>query len=271
MNSLRRNLLPVALITMLLFLLLSSACNKNNVPAIEKRDCNTRVPMRDTVVLLVMGQSNAANAGKVLYTAHCNNTFNFYGGSLYALNDPLKGANGTGGSVWGRLADKLIERNFAATVIVVPCAIGGTKIEQWVPGGEYNHLISETIQYLNSAGLKPTHVLWHQGESNHVAFSNGLSAQQNADNYTANFDLLVNYLRAQGIAAPIYPAITTICMGAPDAALENAQRNLANAGRQIFNGPNTDTLGSEFRYDNCHFNEAGLNQHADRWADILMQ
>lgn len=257
----------------ILFVLLSlavSGCKVDEPFPEEKRNCNTAVPKNDTIVLLVMGQSNAANYGDAKYSPHCNNIFDFYKGTLSPLNDPLQGASGASGSVWSRLADKLIERNFAGTVIVVPCAVGGTKIEQWIPGGNLNYLVEETLGYLDNAGLKPTHVLWHQGESNHVAFSTGgITPQQNADNYTANFGLLVNYLRSKGVAAPVYPAMATICQNAPDTVLQNAQRNLTNPSRQIFNGPNTDSLGGEYRYDNCHFNDAGLNKHADLWVDVL--
>ncbi|MCW5907887.1 MAG: hypothetical protein KIS94_08515 [Chitinophagales bacterium] len=259
------------LLPVVVALLLFPSC-KTDAPVVgnnEKRECNTLLSQLDTAVLLVMGQSNAANAGNKLYSSYCNRTHNFYAGNYYELNDPLKGANGTGGSVWSRLADKMLERNFAATVIVAPCAIGGTKIEQWIPGGEFNYLIGETVAHLQTAGLKVTHVLWHQGESNHVLYAGGISAQQNAVNYSSAFHLLVNHLRSLGVDAPVYAALTTRCIGEPDYALQDAQRNLANYSLKIYNGPNTDMLGNEFRYDKCHFNEQGLNLHAEMWLEAI--
>ncbi len=256
---------------LVLFVWLLSSCAVDAPIYTGKHTCNTTTPVHDTIVLLVLGQSNAANAGEVKYQSHCTNTFNFYAGNYYALNDPLYGSNGTGGSVWGRLADKLIERNFAGTVIVAPCAVGGTRIEQWIPGGNLNYLLDETINSLDSAGLKVTHVLWHQGESNHVLYSGGLSAQENARAYTANFHTLVSYLRSSGIEVPIYPAIATYCIRQPDTVLQQAQRNLANDTLKIYNGPDTDLLGREYRYDNCHFNEEGLDKHAELWRAVLMR
>jgi hypothetical protein len=250
-------------------LLLSCKTDSALLSDTQKKFCNTSKPVNDTLLLLVMGQSNAANAGEKLYTSHCNNTFNFFGGTVFLLADPLKGSNGAGGSVWSRLADKIVERNFAATVIVAPCAIGGTKIEQWIPGGEYNYLIAETVNSLHSKGLKVTQVLWHQGESNHVLLSGGLDAQQNAANYTTNFYLLVNYLRSIGVDAPVYNALATRCVGEPDYVLQEAQRHLANDSMKIYTGPNTDMLGNEFRYDKCHFNEQGLNLHAEMWLEAI--
>lgn len=254
---------------LLLSVLLSCKTDAPLSPVSETKFCNSGTALHDTVVLLVMGQSNAANSGQTLYFSHCDNTFNFYNGKLYPLHDPLKGANGAGGSVWSRLADKMMEQNFAHTVIVAPCAVGGTRIEQWIPGGDLNHLISETVSSLDTAGLKVSYILWHQGESNHVALSGGLSAAQNALNYTDNFHLLWQFMRGLGVSAPMYPAIATRCAGDPDYALEQAQRNLANDSLGIFNGPNTDILGNEFRYDNCHFNDTGLNLHAEMWLEAI--
>lgn len=258
-------------IAFVLMVCLLSSCAVDAPIYAGRHECNTSTPLNDTIVLLVMGQSNAANAGEVKYQSHCTNVFNFYAGNYYPLSDPLYGANGTGGSVWGRLADKLVERNFAGTVIVVPCAVGGTKIEQWIPGGNLNPMLEQTLQYIDSAGLKVTHVLWHQGESNHVLYSGGLSAQENAMVYTANFHTLVSYLRSKGIDAPVYPAVATYCIREPDTVLQHAQRNLANDSLKIYNGPDTDQLGGEYRYDNCHFNEEGLDRHAELWRVVLMQ
>lgn len=259
------------LLLLVALVVLIASC-KTDAPLIansEKWACNTSATLNDTVVLLVMGQSNAANAGNKLYRSHCHYTFNFYEEVLHKLTDPLKGSNGSGGSVWSRLADKMMEQNFASTVIVAPCAIGGTKIEQWIPGGEYNHLISETVAHLSNSKLKITHVLWHQGESNHVLLSGGLDAQQNAANYTADFYTLVNYLRSIGVTAPVYNAMATRCVGEPDYVLQQAQRNLASDSLKIYNGPNTDMLGNEFRYDKCHFNEHGMNLHAEMWLEAI--
>lgn len=254
-----------------LSMLLVHACKTDPTFTVMKHDCITGTPVHDTLVLLVMGQSNAANAGETKYDAHCENTFNYFEETLYALNDPLKGANGDAGSVWSRLGDKIVEHNFARTVIIVPCAVGGTKIEQWIPGGDLNYLIAETVQHLNNSGLKVTHVLWHQGESNHVALSGGVTPEQNAANYTDNFHLLINYLRNIGIDAPVYPAMATRCGGAPDFVLQEAQRNLASDSLKIFNGPNTDSLDNSYRYDNCHFSNAGLSLHAQLWLEVLMK
>lgn len=255
----------------LLFLLLSlllNACKKNDTVIFE--DCLNSQTRFDTAVLLVLGQSNAANSGEKKYTAYCKQAINFYNGNYYPLADPLKGANGDGGSVWSRLGQILIEKSFADIVIIAPAAIGGTPIQSWKPGGENNHLIQETILSLQSKGLKISHVLWHQGESNHKNLNSGISSSDNAQQYKNDFYELVAQLRLLGVDAPVFPAITTYCgPNGIDTYLEEAQRTLQNDSLGIFNGPNTDLLGNEFRYDNCHFNETGLKIHALLWANIM--
>jgi hypothetical protein len=81
---------------------------------------------------------------------------------------------------------------------------------------------------------------------------------------------LVQQIRSLGVDAPIFPAMTSRCKQvASDTALINAQRDLANDSLGIYNGPNTDVLGNEYRADNCHFNGQGLKKHALLWANII--
>lgn len=252
------------------FSFLFFACSKD--PKINATDytCNSTSPKHDTIVLLVLGQSNAANAGSEKYTSPCAQTQNFYNGNLFPLSDPLLGSNGDGGSVWSRLGQQLIENNFAGHVIVAPAAVGGTRIEQWIQGGDLHHLIVETVASLQSKNLKVTHVLWHQGESNHSALNTLITPTQNAQLYQQNFYVLVQQLRALGIDAPVFPAMTSRCGSTPsDTALISAQHKLANNSLGIFNGPNTDILDNEYRSDNCHFNGLGLKTHAILWANAI--
>jgi len=260
----------------ILLIIISSsifACSKKNDMEITSSSaCSTNTPLHQQTVLLVLGQSNAANYGKELFYANCNKAYNFYQGNLLPLKDPLKGANGDGGSVWSRLASLLLENNFTEEIIIAPAAIGGSSIEQWIPGGDLNYLINETVNSLQNNNLEITHVLWHQGESNHTAKNPNISAVQNAINYKNNFMLLVNHLRDLNVTSPIFIAQTTRCGSQSiDIDLQTAQFELAYDSLNIFNGPNTDILGNEYRYDNCHFNSAGLDKHASMWLDTLLK
>ena len=73
------------------------------------------------------------------------------------------------GSVWTRLGDELIERQFYDAVVFVPVAVAGSTIAQWQPGGELHESILETIEGAQAHGLTITHMLWHQGESDAIS------------------------------------------------------------------------------------------------------
>jgi hypothetical protein len=249
-------------------LLMCFSCRKQS--QVAEVNCATENSLYDTAVLLVMGQSNAANAGDVLYTSICTNTYNFYNGDLYSLADPVKGANGDGGSVWSRLGALLAANGFAKTVIIAPAAVGGTSIKVWRPGGDLNYRIIETVHALQSKGLRITHVLWHQGESDNAFYFPQVTAATNANNYRRDFLSIVAQLRSLHVDAPVFPAIATRCGAVPaDSFLQAAQYSLASDSLDIINGPNTDLIGNEYRRDDCHMNDQGMRIHAALWADIL--
>lgn len=245
------------------------SCTKS--PASHTINCYPSLTKTDTAVLLVLGQSNAANFGLTTYNTMCENVLNFYAGDLYPCSDPLKGATGTKGSVWGRLGDMLIDSGFAQVVIIAPCAIGGTTLQQWKPGGINNHYITETIQHIQAKGLTITHILWHQGEANNAGLLSYALALQNAQQYQIDFKELVAQFRSMGVNAPVFPAIATQCRQSADTLLQQAQRGLASDSLGIFSGPDTDALGDDYRYDGCHFNEEGLFKHARLWANIILK
>ena len=73
--------------------------DRAEIPCGEFRDA-------DTLVLLILGQSNAANYGDVKFTPPSSvGNFNIYDGKCYRAEDPLLGASFDGGSFGSRLAD----------------------------------------------------------------------------------------------------------------------------------------------------------------------
>lgn len=247
-----------------------SNCTKKAKDLIEcSSDTTTK---HQKAVFLVMGQSNAANFGESILDANCNRLYNFNKGDLYQLKDPLKGANGTGGSVWSRLGLFLMQNQFAEEIIFAPVAEGGVPLSSFLPNTALNASMLETITSLNEENHTITHILWHQGESNNSAFANtGLNAFENAQLYETQFLQLVAQIRSQGVEAPIFVSTTTRCSFLNvDFELQQVQQNLKSDSLKIFNGPNTDILGLEYRYDGCHFNDKGLEKHAEAWLDILL-
>ena len=74
-------------------------------------------------VIFTFGQSNSANYGQTTYTCKLE-VYSWYNGRMAKAADPLPGAGGEKGSVWGRLGDKLIEAGMARKVLIVPVGVG---------------------------------------------------------------------------------------------------------------------------------------------------
>ena len=214
------------------------------------------------MVALVLGQSNAANFGETPHRSGPG-VYNLYNGYLYYARDPLRGANGQGGSVWTRLGDKLIADKLYDAVIFVPAAIGGTEIARWTPDGDLHPLILKAIESARKRGWKITHLLWHQGESDSYLHTS-------KKDYEARFMAMLASIREHGVDAPIFVSIATRCGPYPmDPEIQAAQAELVNPSLGIFAGPNTDALGPDERIEGCHFSDAGLQKHADLWVQQL--
>jgi lysophospholipase L1-like esterase len=216
-------------------------------------------------VLLTFGQSNSANYGESRYTATDKVlNFNIHDGMCYAAADPLLGADGNGGSVWGRVGDALIASGAFDRVLIVPFGIGSTGIAEWTAGGRLHPRVAFAAQQLARAGIAPTHVLWHQGE-------NDARRHTSAEDYSRMFEEMVRALRGYGIQAPVFPAVATLCNDLGSDTLRDAQRALPERIDGVYPGPDTDTLSDmKDRVDYCHFSERGMQAHARLWADAIL-
>ena len=242
-----------------------------NWKSIRDTSNRQRVPCqvdKGTAVIVTLGQSNAANYALMRYTPkHDVRNFDLYNGRCYKAEDPLLGASGTLGNFAGPLGDLLIERGLYTRVLIAPIAMGGSTVEQWADEGRFNRRILVLIRRLFDAGLTPTAILWHQGEGDSgIGDSHGRQYRKNLLEVIATF-------RAYGISAPFFVALATKCGGYPRPGGDNIREGQASAVNpldNVFLGPDTDTLGDEYRdKEHCHFNAAGLLRHASMWADVL--
>jgi hypothetical protein len=220
-----------------------------------------------TAVLLLIGQSNAANTGGQRHaSAHGDKVLNYFSGKCFIAASPLLGASDKRGDAWTLLGNKLVDSGLADRVILVSAAVGGTLISRWKAGGDLNRMLLEVIDEV-SPRLRITHVLWHQGEEDFLA------ATSQSD-YSGMFHSMVESIRSRGIDAPVFPSIATKCGIHPGWNLENpvanAQRALADPRKNIYPGIDTDRLlGSDDRYDDCHLAASGQEKFADAWAALL--
>ena len=217
-----------------------------------------------TMVLLTLGQSNGANHGESRMVSRAGvDNFNPADGKCYAAKDPLLGPTGTDGSPWTRLGDQLLEAGIFDRVLIAAIAVGGSRIQRWVPGGDLNGRIAWIVKALDAAGIRVTHVAWHQGESN---------SDDTGESYTAAFGQVLRSLRDLGIDAPVFPAIATICHDTGRDEIRRAQAALPSIYSGVFPGPNTDALDRfEHRHDLCHLSTLGLDLHASLWRAVLVE
>lgn len=220
-----------------------------------KVDCASIYTDR-SLVISTFGQSQAANHVNERYTPR-NAVYNFFNG-CYLASDPLLGATGIDGSVWVRLADKILDTYNYDNVILVSSAIAGTSIIQWTAGSDLaNYLIFSHIQLLDH-GLNLDLQLMIQGSADVL-----MEKYQ----YKYFFKNMVWYLRYYYVTAPLYLAQASYCKGNSSLKITDAQYELAEEMGSVFHGPNVDLVTE--RYDNCHFSGYGADIVADMWMDSL--
>lgn len=226
-----------------------------------------------TAVLLLIGQSNAGNhAGQRFGSEHGERVINFFDGRCYVAASPLLGSDGNNGEYWTELGNLLVDRGSFDRVVLAPVAISGSEVSRWASGGDLNGIMINTVDQLQQRGYPLTHILWVQGEIDYVKGTN-------EKDYRDRFMSLVKSLRSRGIAAPVYVAVATKCLGASnggtrfhsaDNPIARAQLALPNPGANLKSGVNSDALlGDLDRFDDCHFGSSGEDKVSRAWTDLL--
>ena len=233
-------------------------------PARIERPCDPTSAR--TAVLVILGQSNAANYGSSRQIARRNvDNFDFTSGKCFAAADPLPGADGAGGHFATRLGDLLIEAGRYERVVVLPLGIHAAALAQL--NEAYAPRLDTALVSLKAAKFVPTHVLFQQGETD-------ANLTTTAADYASQLRQLVARIRAAGIDAPFYVSRTSKCD-----AIEPQNTEAVRAGQlavldpqlNIRPGPDTDLIGNDGRnpFDGCHMNEAGTLANAALWAAFI--
>jgi hypothetical protein len=246
------------------------------------KDC-AMVPRENLAVIVVAGQSNASNTGQGSYMPkHSFYQMRIHDGQCYHAENPLLGIDKSAGQRQNfavQLGDRLIESGLYKNVLLVPIAVSGTYIQEWVPGGNLYPRFTMAMDRLRKMRLSPTHVLWIQGEGNRAgdaswkdidpALTQDVLNRAATLVYKKNFYSLMQGLREQErLLAPVFVAVASYC-GDISPPIAKAQREVVDHALGIFAGPDLDSLGAPFRYDNCHLNEEGIARHAEKWLDIF--
>jgi len=215
------------------------------------------------IVILALGQSNAANLGAS--TPSGGPPINLIAdGKCFMAIDPLPGSSGDGGSIWYRLAHRLPALGLQRTIVVSVLGVDATSIDDWTATqSPLRERLVLQLKSMQTAGLAPELILWQQGEAD-------ARAATTEQVYSAGLDKLAVILEQAGSRAPIFLARSTVCRSDPNAAVRTAIEAKAQSNGRFRLGPDTDTLvGADLRRDGCHFSGQGLDRAAQLWAVTL--
>lgn len=217
-------------------------------------------------IFVIAGQSNSANHGEVVTAPSDPRVCGFNGTTWAPGADPQPLATGQSGSPWPSFGDAVAAR-FGVPVGIVSVGVGGTAVDQWRPAsvdGLYVRLETQ-LRALGPHGARA--VLWHQGESDAARGTTQLDYAHQLEEVIAASRIDAAWEVPWGIARAAY--LPNLDQSRLDAVI--AGQDAVVAGDPlVFAGPSTeDLLGTMWRYDRVHFNEAGLIEHGQRWADAI--
>jgi len=221
-----------------------------------------------THVILTLGQSHLSNSAEAPGIEAGENAYNlnWWDGRCYKAKDPLIGTDGRLANVGTRIVRNVIGGGAYKHVVIVPISIGSSRIEQWVPGGDLHHKIPVAIWQLAKQRLKPDTIIWWQGAANSPDNDPG------GERYKTNLVALIKSLRDSAPNADIFITPSTTCGPIMDHAVDirSAQKAAVSPAERVFQGPDMDALGKEYRdQKECHLNERGAEEAARQWAEVL--
>lgn len=215
------------------------------------------------IVILALGQSNAANLGASAPSGGPPITLTADGKCFMAV-DPLPGSSGDGGSIWYRLAHRLSALGLQRPIVISAMGVDATSIDDWTATqSPLRERLVRQLKSMQAAGLAPELILWQQGEAD-------ARAATTEQAYSAGLDTLAVILAQAGSQAPIFLARSTVCRSGPNTAVRAAIEAKAQSNGRFRLGPDTDALGgADLRRDGCHFSLQGLDRAAQLWAVTL--
>ncbi|MCA9087214.1 MAG: sialate O-acetylesterase [Planctomycetaceae bacterium] len=228
-------------------------------------------PRENFYLFLLVGQSNMAGRGKVAEEDRVPNPrvlmLNKAGEWVPAV-DPLhfdKSAAGVGvGKSFGLEIAKAYPE---ATIGLIPCAVGGSSINAWVPGGYHDQtkshpwddMLKRARPALKQGVLKG--ILWHQGESD----SNAKEAPLHAEKLQ---ELIARFRKE--LDAPEVPFIAGQLGQFPESPWNEYKKQVDAVHRQLPDQvSHTAFVSSEgltHKGDKVHFNAESYREFGRRYA-----
>lgn len=224
---------------------------------------------------LMIGQSNMAGRGKLGSVPPIDNKqcFMLRMGRWQTMREPINpdrsvydGTFRSGVSLGTSFADKAAN-TMGWRVGMIPCADGGTKIEQWMPGEIlYDHAVFMAKLAMRTSVLSG--ILWHQGESDCIEESDLLA---HPDRF---FEMATQMRRDLGaenlpfLIGEISDRIEVHDIGARAKQMNDAYRAVA-AKMPLCRVVSAEDLAVSS--DKLHFDAPSLRVFGERYFDVYKQ
>lgn len=210
-------------------------------------------------LFLLVGQSNMAGRGTVGEEDKVTNPHIFMLSKdmkWVLAKDPVHfdkpGIAGVGLS--SEFARTLVKKNPSITVGLIPCAFGGTSLDQWKKGDNlYSDAIARTREAMKKGTLKG--ILWHQGEAD--------SSAEKSATYPQRFITMMTAMREDLNAADAPVIIGEIGYFNPQHATINAA--LAKIPAQFSHCALATAEDLKDRGDKLHFDTPSLKILGQRY------
>jgi len=221
-------------------------------------------------VFLLLGQSNMAGRGRMdeVPPLRDERVWMFRNDQWQPAEEPLHNdkPDRAGVGLGMSFAMAVVEHG-VAPVGLVPCAVGGTRLEQWLPGAErYTHAIRTAREALKSGVLRG--ILWHQGEAD-------AHALQEASTYGDRLTEMIHAIRADlnaGQVPFLAGELGRFLRDHPGADyFEVVNQQLWTLPDRLENVGVVSAEGLGDNGDTLHFNAGSLREFGRRYAQVFLE
>ncbi|WP_198171461.1 sialate O-acetylesterase [Mucilaginibacter aquatilis] len=224
-------------------------------------------------VYLLMGQSNMAGRGVITGTLAQEHNDSVLvlnkDGEWVVAHHPLHydkpSMAGAGpGLMFGM---EMKKAHPGVTIGLVPCAVGGTSIEKWVPGAydevTKTHPYDDAVARIEAAMKQGTikGVIWHQGEAN--------SSPQKVETYLAQLSELIGRIRKL-VKNPDLPFVAGK-LGLFNNKFYDFNIEIVKLPQVVSNTAVVSSDGLDHKGDGLHFNGHSADELGRRYAEKMLE
>ena len=157
-------------------------------------------------------------------------------------------------------ARTLVARDPGAKIGLIPCAMGGSSLDEWHAGGElFDNAVARTCEAMKHGAL--TGILWHQGEAD--------SRADRVASYSERFSAMIAQLRAKLDAQNVPVVMGELVQTRPENAAFNAALPAISAAVPLCTW--VSSAGLDDRGDKLHFSPASFRTLGQRYAAAFVE